>query len=546
MGIPSYFSYIIKNYTGIIRKLNQCPKFQHLFMDCNSIIYSAYANISSESKSSVGTQTTPTTANIEQKIIQDVVFQIKNYIKLISPTKSVFIAFDGVAPFAKMNQQRVRRYKTDFMNRHPVLSDHGKPAVWDTTAITPGTVFMDKLNRSIQSEFYNKSAQYGVEKIWVSGSNETGEGEHKLFAKIRTKSAFFKNDQIAIYGLDSDLIMLSVFHLKYCEGIQVFRETPEFKTVIRRDFSSKSKEQLFMNIGELSAAISAEMHVTAKQQMSTVYDYIFMCFFLGNDFMPHFPAFNIRTHGVQILTETYRNVIGSHPNKSFVDGKTGKIHWKWVNEFVASLAKQEYGHFTTEMATRDRSGLRNWTSNTPEEKEQIVQNIPMIHRADEKYICISESGWEKRYYKMLFHRDPTEENIRDICVNYIEGLEWVTQYYTNKCVDWRWKYKYHYPPLMKDLAKYVQTAGPNIKWTESAAVSPRTQLAYVLPLAKLDLCSNKKVLLDYFPNFYPPMYEFQWAFCRFFWEAHPLLPDISIDELESVCDNIIMNCATSS
>ena len=40
MGIPSYFSYIIRNYSNIIRK--DCNRVQLLLMDCNSIIYDSY------------------------------------------------------------------------------------------------------------------------------------------------------------------------------------------------------------------------------------------------------------------------------------------------------------------------------------------------------------------------------------------------------------------------------------------------------------------------------------------------------------------------
>ena len=42
MGIPSYYSYIIKNYSNIIGKLENSVKQEHLFMDCNSIIYDCY------------------------------------------------------------------------------------------------------------------------------------------------------------------------------------------------------------------------------------------------------------------------------------------------------------------------------------------------------------------------------------------------------------------------------------------------------------------------------------------------------------------------
>lgn len=548
MGIPSYFSYIIKNYSGIIRKLNQCSSFQHVFMDCNSIVYSSYANIANKESNKPNAPPNKNIQNhvLEQKIINDVISQIKQYIKTLSPSKSIFIAFDGVAPFAKMNQQRVRRYKHDFMVKHNI--DFSKTqSLWDTTAITPGTLFMEKLNAKINVEFQGKTKEYGVENLWVSGSDEIGEGEHKLFAKIRELGDYFKNDQIAVYGLDSDLIMLSIFHLKYCEKIQVFREAPEFKTILSRDFSGKNRDLLFMNIGELSSAIACEMHLSTKQQLSTVYDYIFMCFFLGNDFMPHFPAFNIRTHGVQILNDTYRNVIGIHGTKSLINPITGKIDWNCVGDFVKALAKQEHGHFTAEMASRNLTDNRNWLANNDEEQEQIIQNLPVIYREDEKYICISESGWEKRYYKTLFDGlEPTEENIKKICVNYLEGLEWVMHYYTHQCVDWRWKYKYHYPPLMKDLAKYVEFKGPKIIWKMNPCVSPSTQLAYVLPRNKLDFTRNKKVLLKEFEEFYPENYSFQWSFCRYFWEAHPILPEMPIEELECVCDNIIMNCSTSS
>ena len=505
MGIPSYFSYIIKNYTGIIRKLSQCKPFQHLMMDCNSIVYSAYAIVSIDPKA--------TLSNVEKKIINETIRQIREQIRFVNPTKSVFIAFDGVAPLAKMGQQRVRRHKTSFTAKNAVTE-----SLWDTTAITPGTEFMKKLNKAISKEFKDGAKEFGVDKFWISCSDEPGEGEHKLFETIRSQYEFFKSDEVAVYGLDSDLIMLAIFHLKFCGGIQVYREAPEFKTVLSSEFLVK--ERLFMNIGELSAAISAEMQSSIQQQMITVYDYIFMCFFLGNDFMPHFPAFNIRTHGIQILTDTYRLIIGSNPERSFVSFD-GKIRWDMVKLFIDALAKQEHDHFLTEMATRDKMSNRQWTANTEEEKEQILQNLPLIYRGDEKYICPFETGWQDRYYSTLFSETT---DISEICKNYLEGLEWVYSYYTNKCIDWRWEYKYHYPPLMSDLSKYMSHKKIDNTWQSLGPVSPKAQLAYVLPYSKLDLTGKRDELLKKFPEYYLQKYDFQWAFCRYFWEAHPILP----------------------
>jgi 5'-3' exoribonuclease 1 len=111
MGIPSYFSYIIKNYPNIIRKFNACGPFHHLFMDCNSIVYDAYNSIEKKhAKHPVDV------SKIESLILNQVVENIKGYIRFVSPKYSVFITFDGVAPFAKMSQQ-----KTDHLSNHQTL-----------------------------------------------------------------------------------------------------------------------------------------------------------------------------------------------------------------------------------------------------------------------------------------------------------------------------------------------------------------------------------------------------------------------------------------
>jgi 5'-3' exonuclease len=454
--------------------------------------------------------------DIEKTLICDVIEQIAEYLRFISPTKTAYIAFDGVPPFAKMNQQRIRRYKTQYM------ADISKKSnIWNTTAITPGTDFSNALNKAIYKEFeHNK---WGMNQLLVSCSDEAGEGEHKLFEFLRKNDC--KSDSVAVYGLDSDLIMLAIFHHgKYCDSIQVFREAPEFRTVLSADF--EPKERLFMDIGALISAISKEMRI----EIECVYDYVFMCFFLGNDFMPHFPAFNIRTHGIQVITETYSKMNRQFINDSVVGTNVGTINWKVVHEFVKELAKTEYDHLLTEYKSRDKLDRRQWTENTAEEREQILHNAPIIYRADEKYISPGEDGWEMRYYRVLFGiENITEQDIRAICMNYLEGLEWVFRYYTDECVDWRWHYRYHYPPLMKDLQHYVLAF--EHKWCKREPYSVDLQLAYVLPRAKLDLSKHSAFLLQKYPENYPEKYEYQWAFCRYFWEAHPILPEVDLEKI---------------
>ena len=536
MGIPSYFSYIIKNYTNIIRKfkdINESTKIDHLMMDCNSIIYDAYRVIELNSK-----QSPIDPSLIESLIISNVLDKIKHYIHFISPKKSVFITFDGVAPFAKMSQQRTRRYKTEFSKIiDQQNSSLNESSLWNTTAITPGTEFMNNLTKAIHSEFKGYEFKYNVENIFISCSDEPGEGEHKLFEKIRND---ISNDEtVAVYGLDSDLIMLSIFHIQYVKKIYVFREVPEFKSILPADHKFEQNEKLFLDIQLLHESIFEEMGSLNKEQ--SVYDYIFMCFLLGNDFLPHFPCLNIRTNGIRNLMSLYKDHIGKFEDRGLVSLTNGNIQWINVKILFNEIAKQEHRYLLNEYTLRDKMDGRIWADNTPEEKAQLLLNTPIIYRQTEKYINPKDSGWETRYYKTLFHssKKMTTEDINSVSINYLQGLEWVFKYYTNGCPDWKWKYHHSYPPLFKDLIKAIPVSNSSefiIPHSNNRPFSPYLQLAYVLPNSQLSLLPFEMTMFlrEKYNYFYPEDYEFLWAFCRYFWEAHPILPDISLNILNEL------------
>jgi len=541
MGIPSYFSYIIKNYTNIIRKfkdINDNSKIDHLMMDCNSIIYDAYRIIETDHKIK------PIDPSVvETLLIQYVLEKIRHYIHFISPTKSVFITFDGVAPFAKMSQQRTRRYKTEFskiLDQQNVENISQSTPLWNTTSITPGTTFMRSLTNAIHSEFKDQEKKYNIEKIYISCSDEPGEGEHKLFDKIRNDIS--TDETIAVYGLDSDLIMLSIFHIQYTKNIYVFREVPEFKSILPADHKFEPNEKLFLDIQLLHESIFEEMGSLNKEQ--SVHDYIFMCFLLGNDFLPHFPCLNIRTNGIRNIMSLYKEHIGKFENRGLVSITDGTIQWLNVKILFNEIAKQEHRFLLHEYTLRDKMDGRIWADNTPEEKAQLLLNTPIIYRQTEKYINPKDSGWENRYYKTLFHLEKKSTNEinnkkREICINYMQGLEWVFKYYTIGCPDWKWKYNYSYPPLFTDLVHSIPSDNTTefiLPHENNQPFSPYLQLAYVLPGSQLSLLPYEmtQYLRKNYYAFYPADYEFLWAFCRYFWEAHPILPDIPNSVLQEL------------
>ena len=150
MGIPSYFSFLIKNHSYIVKKLENYDKIIHnLYLDSNSIIYDCLRELSKEY------HLCKTDTEFEKKLIKNVALKIEQYILIVKPQNNVFIAFDGVAPVAKLEQQRTRRHKSHFETKIFNKLGLSKTKTWDKTAITPGTNFMTKLNNEIYN-FFNK------------------------------------------------------------------------------------------------------------------------------------------------------------------------------------------------------------------------------------------------------------------------------------------------------------------------------------------------------------------------------------------------------
>ena len=438
---------------------------------------------------------------------------------------------------------------------------------FNTTSITPGTNFMNQLNERINKHFSKNSKDVNVanknvnehsnknyKKMIVSGSDDCGEGEHKLFQYIRENPSEHSNATTVVYGLDADLIMLSINHLPLCSKILLFRETPEFIKSI--DSSLEPNETYTLDIAMLSKMIEINMinnndnnnnHQREREETqavpltttivrkNVVHDYIFICFFLGNDFMPHFPALNIRSGGINKVLDAYKETMGK-TNDVLTDGKT--IFWNNVRKFVTCLKQKEELYFQTEMKLRDRRSKNEPRDESdPEKAFAKFESAPNYERDVEKYINPFKKFWQNRYYKALLKMDPPDETRKkQISMNYLEGLEWNMKYYTSGCVDWRWSYKHHYPPLLEDLCNYIPLFETTLLVSKSEnPVAPIVQLCYVIPLSSLNLLPNKlhhKLMTEY-QKWYKSDCDFVWAFCRYFWESHVDLPDIDINELES-------------
>ena len=128
----------------------------------------------------------------------------EHVIKTINPLDTLIIAIDGVAPMAKINQQRTRRERASM--------DQSSDETFDKNAITPGTPFMIKVDAYIQ-KWIKENRDMLPTNVIYSSHLVPGEGEHKIMDYYRSGNiynGYFKDNAHVLYGLDADLVMLSL------------------------------------------------------------------------------------------------------------------------------------------------------------------------------------------------------------------------------------------------------------------------------------------------------------------------------------------------
>lgn len=517
MGIPKYYSHVIRKYRHVVSKLTASHSVDNIYFDSNSIIYDAVREVSNRDKPP---------RDMESAIVKETISRLESYISTVRPSGRVMIAFDGVAPRAKMCQQLTRRARAHVERAIYQSVGVQQETTWDTTAITPGTRFMAILGDKVKKAFSDPK-RMSVERIIVSTSDEPGEGEQKIFQYIRDNASYHAGSKTAVYGLDADLIMLTLNHLHISKHLYLYRETPQFIRSI--DSSLEPNCNYVLDMNAMGDAITSELNegssIRNESQRQRLHDYIFICFLLGNDFLPHFPALNIRTDGIDRITSAYKQTVSVHGNITRGD----KIVWKNMRALFTTLASDEHEFFQVEHGIRDVHAKRAvYVKEGDDPLASRLNNMPLLDRAKEIYIDPFSDGWQDRYYRCLFASDRSDELCRRVSLNYISGLEWTLKYYTSGCPDWDWHYQYEYPPLLQDLKKYVPYFDVDmLQASTSGPVHPLTQLAYVIPSSCFHLLPSGLVTaikMNKGEWLSDVSYDVEYAYCRYFWEGHVSQP----------------------
>ena len=543
MGIPLFFRYLVNNYENLTTSNQKILDCNNLYLDLNCAIHYCCREALKDIKFNITKQN-----EIELKMIKNVIKYIEILINYSKPKDLLYIAIDGSAPKSKLNQQRMRRFKKFYekekieeiqkKNKIEIDTNH----VWDTNAITPGTVFMNKLSVQLKKYFENRKNL----KVIISDSNIPGEGEHKLLKHLREN--YNKNDYNIIYGLDADLIMLCLIANK--PNIYLLRETVEFNNKIHVEgykFLYLSIDNLKKHLIEEIMIRMGEQFLSKEQKDKIINDYIFISFILGNDFIPHSPSVGIKNGGIDLLLDLYtRYYLELKSNLVILEEK--KINHDFLKNIIRDLGMMEDNLLETFNKKRNRRKRNNRTYDNNFEREKDNLNmLPQYNRDIEIKINQGNVGWRDRYYKYLFsvnNRLETDNRyeIDKICHKYIEGLFWNFHYYNYECISWEWSYYYNYPPSFNDIYVYMDKYVSDINLLQlpkSRPFKPFEQLLMVLPKESKHLLPNNlgnKMINNHSEiiHYYPIKYEIDLTNNNYLWECHPKLPYIISDEIKKV------------
>ena len=252
--------------------------------------------------------------------------------RMVRPRRLLYMAIDGVAPRAKMNQQRSRRFRSalEAEKLRAEAAAKGEPEAagdpFDSNCITPGTPFMARLSEHLKFYVLKKQTE---DPLWqkatviLSGHEVRGEGEHKIMEHIRWargEPGWDPNQTHCLYGLDADLIMLAL--VTHEPHFCLLREVVKFGAGANSGQPSRETLQnptddgfLLQHVGLLREYLDAEFRGIADSLPfpydceRVVDDFVLLCMLVGNDFLPPLPTLDIAEGALNTLFSTYRELL---------------------------------------------------------------------------------------------------------------------------------------------------------------------------------------------------------------------------------------------
>lgn len=517
MGVPGLYRTLFKRYKNknIYRWVSLDENVDYFYMDFNPIIYRCLATLQISGKLNGKL----TKAQIESRLIHEIIDSTAFIINdLVQAKKMTYIAIDGPAPKCKIITQRFRRYKailerqikTEIKKKY---SDAAPELNWDRSNITPGTIFMSKLDQALHNAV-SKGVFKG--KVILNDSSIPSEGEHKITQHMmqlqhepEEKFAVFSNDgDMAILGLQFPkkqiVTMIDTSFLpnnqKKVEKEYVYFDNQVFQDALIEDIFYERKEQRNeRNEKKVKDPTSTEDNLTGviegppvkKRKVSEmkirkgmdgfdkerVYiDFMCLTFFGGNDFMKPFLFAKMRNSGTySMLMWVYRNVRKKRPQEYLVEEDKRSLNKDFLQDLLLEFAKQE----NRKMRDMQQYIVKCCNETDPqgwgpfptwEEEWGAYQHTRYTDASHPMHTTVRDvllsfdylqsdqkRKWKGQYYKHHFNLDPADSRTYNqerskICRAYVKCMIFTLQYYlTGKPPSWNWNYPYHAAPWPSDI-----------------------------------------------------------------------------------------------
>ena len=538
MGVPGFFLWLWKKYKSknfVFPKDKFTTTTDYFLLDMNCMIHPVCFDTLKELNS-----IDINLDRLENKMINNVIIYLEKLIDLAEPKKCIYLAIDGVAPVAKMKQQRLRRYKSvnDKKLFDRIRKKHKKdiPFFWNNSAITPGTEFMKKLTDKLNTWCIEYREKTKLEIIF-SSSDEPAEGEHKILQYI--KKTGINEKCYVVYGLDADLIFLMLtLSTTGLDNIYLMREAQQMEG------KEKSNGINFVSINIMKECIyeSVQSLTTDMKldKINVINDFIFICYLMGNDFLPHIPALDIYSNAIDKLLECYVQTVLLN---GYIINRT--------NNTSININNDVYYNFITTLASDEEKTIIE-SYNKKKKKSYCQSSDPFdieMHKIENLMFKIEDniqlgegpmSDWRERYYNYYYHTNVKEldEFSNKMVYHYNIGLKWVAQYYFDKCPSWDWYYPFDHAPFLNDMARNkfnfnsinFQLGNPLTPYEQLLIVLPK-ETCYLLPPTLRKIMTNINGSAS---HLYPDKFELDMIGKKKYWMCSPILPNLEINLIKKM------------
>jgi len=259
---------------------------------------------------------------------------------------------------------------------------------------------------------------------------------------------------------------------------------------------------------------------------TAINDFVFLCFTVGNDFLPHIPSLEIIENGIDVILDVYRDVGRSYGHITRKFGGKVKFIPESFQVFLGTISQFEKKILEDKL---NKKGVY-FADLQLESCSSLIQG---------KYVLDIER-YRTEYCEEHF---PEDICIRQICHEYFEGLQWVLSYYTRGVPSWKWQFPYHYAPSASILEQHLSTFVCPV-YGRTVPFPPYQQLLCVLPPRSSELIPEplNRLLTDKnspIKPFCPDTFDVDLSGKRREWQGIVILPVMDIEVMrKTYFDNI--------